>query len=137
MDNNEHKGEYLGKCNITACATGKSALYYNYGTSKYYCEDCAKRLNEDPFNKADAMRLFGHDLCIEESKRPRTIDKILEEDKSIPFTNPYPIKRNHSHPDMLNKTNISYVKDKLSQQNNDLCNCDSGKKFKKCCKKHL
>lgn len=38
------------------------AEYYNYSTQRFYCEDCAKKLNKA--NKVDAMRLYGHDLCL-------------------------------------------------------------------------
>jgi hypothetical protein len=30
---------------------------------KYYCASCAKRLNNDIFNKPAALDMFGHDLC--------------------------------------------------------------------------
>lgn len=61
------KGEKNGKCNITRCETGDPATWYNHSTRKYYCKSCAMRLNHDPYNKRDAMRLFGHDLCTEEN----------------------------------------------------------------------
>jgi len=57
------KGKKHGNCNRTACQKENSAVWYNHGTSKWYCEECAKWLNEDRFNKADAMSMFGHDLC--------------------------------------------------------------------------
>jgi len=59
------KGEYNGVCNLTACTSGKPATWYNHGSQAYYCRSCAMRLNNDPFNKRDAERLFGHDLCTE------------------------------------------------------------------------
>lgn len=58
------KGEYKGICNITRC-DNENAEWYNHGTRKYYCKSCAIRLNNDEFNKRDAQRLFGHDLCTE------------------------------------------------------------------------
>lgn len=61
----DDKGAFKGKCNITSCQKPNSATWYNHSTRKYYCESCAKRLNDDEFNKRDAMRLFGHDLCTE------------------------------------------------------------------------
>ena len=62
MDN---KGQHRGTCNLSRCTTGDPATWYNHGSMKYYCEACAKMLSADPYNKRDAMRLFGHDLCTE------------------------------------------------------------------------
>lgn len=59
----EFKGTRGGNCNITSCQKPNSAFWFNHSTRKYYCESCAKRLNNDEFNKRDAMRMFGHDLC--------------------------------------------------------------------------
>lgn len=56
------KGVKGGNCNITACQK-PNAIYYNHGSMAWYCPSCAKRLNADPYNKADAMKMFGHDLC--------------------------------------------------------------------------
>ena len=50
------KGEYNQECNRTAC-NNPQATYFNHSTEKYYC----KEINY--WNRADAMRLFGHDLC--------------------------------------------------------------------------
>jgi len=57
------KGNYKEECNITSCQKPNSAVWFNHSTRKYYCKDCAKRLNDDYFNKIDAQRMFGHDLC--------------------------------------------------------------------------
>jgi len=62
------KGQYLGTCNLSRCKTGLPADWYNYGSMKYYCIQCANMLNNDSFNKADALRLFGHELCIQGEK---------------------------------------------------------------------
>ncbi len=62
------KGEFAGICNLSRCKSGKPATWYNYGTRNYYCRECAKELNDDPYNRRDAMRLFGHELCIEGQK---------------------------------------------------------------------
>lgn len=59
------KGEFLGICNLSRCKSGKLADWYNYGTRNYYCISCAKELNADEYNKRDALRLFGHELCIQ------------------------------------------------------------------------
>lgn len=69
MDNN--KGYFNGTCNLTRCKTGLPATWYNHGSMAYYCEDCAKELNADPYNQRDAIRLFGHDLCTEGEKLNR------------------------------------------------------------------
>ena len=61
----DDKGELNGKCNITSCQKPNSATWYNHSTRKYYCPSCARRLNTDEFNKRDAVRMFGHDLCTE------------------------------------------------------------------------
>lgn len=60
-----NKGEFNGTCNLSRCTTGKPANWYNHGSLKYYCEECAGMLSSDPVNKADAYRLFGHELCTE------------------------------------------------------------------------
>lgn len=57
------KGEYGGSCNITACQRPNSALWYNHSTRRFYCQECATTLNNDPFNHHDSHKLFGHDLC--------------------------------------------------------------------------
>lgn len=59
----ENKGKYNGVCNLSSCTSGRPADYYNHGSRAYYCKGCAIRLSADPYNKADALRLFGHDLC--------------------------------------------------------------------------
>jgi hypothetical protein len=61
----DDKGELNGKCNITSCQKPNSATWYNHSTQKYYCVSCAKRLNNDVFNKPAALDMFGHDLCTE------------------------------------------------------------------------
>jgi len=59
------KGNFNEECNITSCQKPNSATWYNYSTRKYYCQSCAIRLNTDEFNKRDAIRMFGHDLCLQ------------------------------------------------------------------------
>lgn len=61
------KGKYLGKCNMSSCNTNEPATWYNQGSYAYYCTSCANRLNNDPFNKRDAERLFRSPLCIQKS----------------------------------------------------------------------
>jgi len=57
----KEKGEYLGKCNRSACLA-IPATHYNYSTQKYYCAACASIIND--MNRRDALRMFGHDLCL-------------------------------------------------------------------------
>lgn len=64
----QDKGEFNGSCNITACQKPNSATWFNHSTQKYYCKECAHRLNTDECNKRDAQRLFGHELCTERLK---------------------------------------------------------------------
>jgi len=59
------KGAFGGICNLSRCTSGLAATWYNFGNRNYYCKDCAKELNSDPYNKRDALRLFGHELLIE------------------------------------------------------------------------
>jgi hypothetical protein len=60
------KGIKNGNCNRTACQSPKNVEWYNHSTRKYYCSKCANILNNDRFNKADAQRIWGHDLCTKE-----------------------------------------------------------------------
>ncbi|MFA5380227.1 MAG: hypothetical protein WC455_30980 [Dehalococcoidia bacterium] len=62
MDNYEEKGIYKGRCNFTACTSGKPATWYHFSTQCYYCEDCATELNRA--NKNEALGLYGHDLLV-------------------------------------------------------------------------
>lgn len=61
----DDKGKFNGRCNITRCETDLPATWYNHSTRLFYCRFCASRLNNDEFNKRDALRLFGHDLLTE------------------------------------------------------------------------
>lgn len=56
------KGELGGECNRTVCKNS-GARWFNHSTEKHYCSQCADNLNNDEYNKRDAMRLYGHDLC--------------------------------------------------------------------------
>jgi len=55
------KGDLNDECNRTVCKN-INATFYNYSTRQFYCKDCAKLINEA--NRADAMRMYGHDLCV-------------------------------------------------------------------------
>jgi hypothetical protein len=54
------KGDLGAECNRTVCSNS-SATYYNHSTQKHYCKSCAMLINLH--NKADAHRMYGHDLC--------------------------------------------------------------------------
>ncbi len=56
----ETKGDYNQECNRTACSN-KRAVFFNHSTRQHYCASCAKLIND--MNHADAMRLYGHELC--------------------------------------------------------------------------
>lgn len=45
--NPTEKGAYLGRCNFTACESGEWADWYNRGSMRFYCEDCAKMLSHE------------------------------------------------------------------------------------------
>lgn len=62
------KGQYGEECNITTCQKPNSAFWYNHFNHQYYCESCANRLNNDEFNKRDAQRLLGHEMCTYEDR---------------------------------------------------------------------
>jgi|694.fasta_scaffold09927_15 hypothetical protein len=111
----ENKGEYLGLCNLSSCTTHKPATYYNYGTSKYYCKECAERLNSDEYNQRDAMRMFGHDLCIEESVRPKPLNEIIEKQNYLQFTEPYIMELASDFRPTVRHS--PYIKSEPSQQN--------------------
>lgn len=57
------KGVFNGVCNMSSCTSQKPATWYNHGSYAYYCKSCAMRLNIDEYNKRDAQRRFGHELC--------------------------------------------------------------------------
>lgn len=61
------KGEFGGECNRTCC-NRRPATWWNFSTQRFYCDDCAYILNEDPFNKRDAQELYGHSLLKEASR---------------------------------------------------------------------
>lgn len=57
------KGKLNGSCNRSACQK-PGAEWYHMDTKKYYCKSCADMLNNDPFNKEDALRIYGGPLLI-------------------------------------------------------------------------
>ena len=59
----EAKGTKGGRCNREDCQKQK-ATYYNHSTRFWYCKTCAMKINS--LNKAEAVSMFGHDLCTKE-----------------------------------------------------------------------
>lgn len=51
------KGKKNGACNRSACLSEHNVIFFNKGTRLYYCDICAKRINEfheeDPLCKTD------------------------------------------------------------------------------------
>ena len=66
------KGDFLGECNRTACSASP-ATYFNYSTRKFYCDCCALLINQA--NHADAIRAYGHELCLEMSFDPTQVEE--------------------------------------------------------------
>lgn len=56
------KGQFGGSCNRSHCLR-PGATWWNHGSYAYYCASCAYELNEDSFNKREAMQMYGHKLC--------------------------------------------------------------------------
>ncbi len=54
------KGDRGGSCNRTVCEN-ENAQWFNHSTRAWYCETCARTLNE--FRPEEAQALYGHDLC--------------------------------------------------------------------------
>jgi hypothetical protein len=57
----ELKGKLNGNCNVKSCQK-PGATYFNHSTLKYYCKNCADRINKE--GRETAFKMFGHDLCI-------------------------------------------------------------------------
>ena len=58
----DQKGGPGNECARTVCKN-RPATGYNRSTGLWYCRECAIILNRE--NKADAQRLFGGDLVIQ------------------------------------------------------------------------
>lgn len=71
-----NKGEYNGECNRTACSN-TGAVYFNHSTRKHYCRSCASLINDA--NRLDAIRLYGHDLCLLVSEDEHLYDVLTQE----------------------------------------------------------
>ncbi len=60
-----NKGLEGGACNRQSCQA-EPANYYNHGSHKWYCGDCAHDIGQDSFNKRDWDHSWrprlGHDM---------------------------------------------------------------------------
>ena len=60
-----NKGEEGGACNRQRCQA-EPALWHNWGTSRWYCADCAHDIGQDSFNlrdwKANYEPRLGHPM---------------------------------------------------------------------------
>ncbi len=120
------KGQYKGNCNRTDCQK-QGAIWYNHSTRKHYCEECANLINYH--NHADAMTMFGHELCtlVEEEYVPSLIMGEFFDNHKYIIDNLYPQKQsNHKEVPVRTEPKIG---------RNDPCSCGSGFKYKKCCLK--
>jgi len=61
------KGKKDGRCNITACDGTDEIIFFNHAMSAYYCGLHAEGINSA--NKVDAIRLYGHELCLTDDKQ--------------------------------------------------------------------
>lgn len=50
-----NKGHEGGACNRQRCQA-EPALWWNNGSHSWYCEDCARDIGDDQFNKQDWLR---------------------------------------------------------------------------------
>ncbi len=137
------KGEYKGSCNRTDCQKPNSAVWYNHATHKYYCEECAKKINQ--YNHSDAIDMFGHELCM--------LMLDLEADAYSVASNYIKTELEYinAHKDYIDSTILGGMcmpiskADQLAKEvpirtepkigRNDPCTCGSGVKYKKCCAK--
>ena len=83
------KGEKNGLCNITACQGEDDVTWFNYSTQKYYCVDCARRLNEDPHNKAWALDNNKPPLCEKDETPKKFVLDLTEPEKIVTFEEEY------------------------------------------------
>lgn len=58
------KGHKDGSCNVTACQE-PGANFFNRSTKAYYCEFCARRINNFDDTRKYCQETFGNpDLCV-------------------------------------------------------------------------
>ena len=59
IEKNILKGVLNGNCNRTVCQK-PGAVYYNHSTEKYYCSECADKINK---MNPESFQIYGHQLC--------------------------------------------------------------------------
>jgi len=58
------KGRKDGLCNRGICQSPDEVVFYNKGTRKYYCPNCADRINYANKDHPDTVRVIGEKwLC--------------------------------------------------------------------------
>lgn len=62
---NRTKGIHGHECNRTVCRNAP-ATYYNQSTKKYYCAECATKINN--LNRLEAYESFKSELCLHTDK---------------------------------------------------------------------
>lgn len=62
------KGRKGGSCNFTACQR-PGATWFHHSTEAWYCERCARELNQ--INRLDAAILYGHGLLTPTDRKVR------------------------------------------------------------------
>jgi hypothetical protein len=55
------KGKFGGSCNRAECQES-NALWFNHSTQAYYCEHCARQLND--LHRENAAELYNGPLCL-------------------------------------------------------------------------
>lgn len=93
-----NKGLEGGACNRRRCQA-EPALYYNHGSQKWYCADCARDISNDPVNKRDwdlRWRLkLNHEMFeTREQMDKRHLDRRNSYEISKKSVNSYLIREN-------------------------------------------
>lgn len=82
MERTRNKGEFFGSCNRSACLE-PGATYYNESTRKYYCAECAEKINT---HNPEFFLENGRPLCT--NRGDVGIDKNIDLDDMLEKTEP-------------------------------------------------
>jgi hypothetical protein len=123
-----HAKEHNCNYNIILMNGDENGNPTSYSTYEYVADSY--------FNKerSNALLLYKTDDLLKDEnnnvyeKEVFSILDSLSNDKSYTYINPYDIV--HDFPQRHNP----YIRESKKINNNDLCSCGSGKKYKKCCK---
>lgn len=98
------KGDKGGSCNVTACQRPNSAFYFNKSTRRYYCAECAEKINW-PGGRADTMALYGTPLLCELDDEPSSSFEIeaIEFPEPEAYCEPLPPQRTYAGPPIKGK----------------------------------